>query len=195
MSAGCQINIVISLPAELRWTLFKVNLAKGSIMAPRHYPNQCWLLISEVMWHSFEGSVTASAQDTILHSEFENLIFEITTTSPRPSNLNVYFSRHDSSLWHQCTRNFYDKTQTKRVIFYIILYTPYAKFRIQYYDQSSYSQINGTLVNIIIISRNGQVFIWKCVLISHKQRPVVWLTDISQSDISQVLVSTEFELL
>ena len=33
------------------------------LMTPSHYLNQCWLLISEVFWHSPEDSFTESAQD------------------------------------------------------------------------------------------------------------------------------------
>ena len=37
------------------------------LMAPIHYLDQCWILISEVLWHSPEGNFTASAHATILH--------------------------------------------------------------------------------------------------------------------------------
>ena len=52
-------------------------------MAPSHCLNQCWLLISEVLWHSPKSNLTVSAQATILYNEFENYTFKITAISPR----------------------------------------------------------------------------------------------------------------
>ena len=43
-------------------------------MAPSHYLNQCWLPISEVLWHSSQSN-SVSAQVTILYNEFEKFIF------------------------------------------------------------------------------------------------------------------------
>ena len=37
---------------------------------PNHYMNQYWLIISMVLWHSPKSNFTASAQATILYSEF-----------------------------------------------------------------------------------------------------------------------------
>ena len=52
-------------------------------MAPSHYLNQCWLMISDVLWHSAEGNFTGNS---LLHIypwyEFENYSFNITTASP-----------------------------------------------------------------------------------------------------------------
>ena len=53
------------------------------LIAPNHYLNQCWLILSEVLWHSPEINFTASAQATILHNEVDNYTLEITGTSPR----------------------------------------------------------------------------------------------------------------
>ena len=36
------------------------------LMAPSHYLNQCWLIISEVQWHSYQGNFTRDAS-TINH--------------------------------------------------------------------------------------------------------------------------------
>ena len=38
------------------------------LTASSHYPNQCWLLISEILWHSPQSNVTANAQATILYT-------------------------------------------------------------------------------------------------------------------------------
>ena len=57
------------------------------------YPGQCWILISEVPWHSSECNFAESVQATILYNEFENCTFEITTT-PCPPMSSVYISVH-----------------------------------------------------------------------------------------------------
>ena len=35
------------------------------LTAPSHYLNQCWLIISNVPWHSSQGSITRQCEDTI----------------------------------------------------------------------------------------------------------------------------------
>ena len=52
------------------------------LTAPCHYLNQCWLIISEVMWHSPEGNSTVNAQDIYPWYEFEYCKFNITVTFP-----------------------------------------------------------------------------------------------------------------
>ena len=42
------------------------------LTAPRHNLNQCWLFISEVMWHSPESNFWAAVHATTLYNEFEN---------------------------------------------------------------------------------------------------------------------------
>ena len=61
------------------------------LTAPSHYLNQCWLLISDVSWHSSENNWTVSAQAIILYNNFENDALKITATSPRGQWVN--------SLW------------------------------------------------------------------------------------------------
>ena len=34
------------------------------LMAPSHYLNQCWLIISKVLWHSSEGIIMRRSEDT-----------------------------------------------------------------------------------------------------------------------------------
>ena len=48
------------------------------LMAPSHYLDQCWLLISEDPWYSPKSNFnfSASAQATILQNEFEELYIE-----------------------------------------------------------------------------------------------------------------------
>ena len=42
------------------------------LMALSHYLNQCWHLISEVLWDSPESNFTVSGEATILNNDFEN---------------------------------------------------------------------------------------------------------------------------
>ena len=43
-------------------------------ITPNHYKNKCWVLIREVLWHSFDSNFTAGAPTTVLYNEFENSI-------------------------------------------------------------------------------------------------------------------------
>ena len=65
-------------------TYIWVNIGSGCCLAvPSHY--QCWLLITEVLWHSPEGNFTGNAQDTCIspQNELKNYQFKFTATSPR----------------------------------------------------------------------------------------------------------------
>ena len=53
------------------------------LTAPSHYLNQCWLIISDVLWYSPLSNLTVSARATILYNKFQKYIFKITATSPR----------------------------------------------------------------------------------------------------------------
>ena len=47
-----------------------VQVMAWCLMAQSHYLNQCWLIISEILWHSSKGNFTGNAQNIVLH-EFE----------------------------------------------------------------------------------------------------------------------------
>ena len=79
----------------------------GCLTAPSHYLNQCWLLISEVLWHSSESNSTARAQAIILHNELESYILKITFKSLCMGPLchhclhreqNIIFARMENSV-------------------------------------------------------------------------------------------------
>ena len=42
------------------------------LMAPSHYLNQYWLIISKVLWHSYEGNFAGNAPDIYHWYDFEN---------------------------------------------------------------------------------------------------------------------------
>ena len=60
-----------------------VQVLACCLTAPSHYLNQCWLIISEVLWHAPQRNFTAIDQVDILYNELENYNFEITATSLR----------------------------------------------------------------------------------------------------------------
>ena len=63
------------------------------LMAPSHYLNPCWFLISsEDLWHSSESNFT-STKDTILY-EFENYTLKITVPYPRGQWVNMQSHNH-----------------------------------------------------------------------------------------------------
>ena len=45
--------------------------------ATSHYLNQCWLIISKVLWHSFEEIIIRTFEDTNKYSKFEDYIYKI----------------------------------------------------------------------------------------------------------------------
>ena len=63
------------------------------LTAPSHYLNQCWFLISAVLWHSLESIFTGNVQATILCSEFD----KNTATSPRGQWVHLYMQ----GIWHR----------------------------------------------------------------------------------------------
>ena len=64
-----------------RWRSWStlVQVMACCLMAPRHYLNQCWLIISKVLWHSSEDIIIRRFGDT----KIEDDIFKITWRSPR----------------------------------------------------------------------------------------------------------------
>ena len=55
---------------------------------PNHYLNQCWPIISEVIWHSHVSDFTLDAQAIILYHTFENYALEILPYLPGANELN-----------------------------------------------------------------------------------------------------------
>ena len=51
--------------------------------ATSHYLNQCWLIISKVLWHSSEEIIIRRFGDTNQQSKIEDYIFKIISRSPR----------------------------------------------------------------------------------------------------------------
>ena len=67
------------------------------LTAPSHYLNQCWLLISEFLWHSSESNVTDIAQATILCNTFKYCTDKLLPHSPGVNELT-----HWGRVTHIC---------------------------------------------------------------------------------------------
>ena len=80
-----------------------------------HYLNQCWLLISEVLWHSSERNSTARAQAIILHNELESYILKITVISLRESGAIVLSLFTPRTKHHVCTQEKFSIMEYVRV--------------------------------------------------------------------------------
>ena len=94
------------LPSDAIWRLrFRSTLVLAMaccLTAPSDYLNQCWLPISQALWHSPENSFTARAQATILCNEFKNYchifqaVFE--TQSKKLWVLMPWISNHKNEI-------------------------------------------------------------------------------------------------
>ena len=69
----CTTIINLLWPSDVIWwsgsTLAQVMVCY--LMVPSHSLSQCWLIISETLWHSLEGNFTGNAQDIYPQFEFE----------------------------------------------------------------------------------------------------------------------------
>ena len=59
-----------------------VQVMAWCLEAPSHYLIQCWSIISDVLWQSWDDNFTANTQDICPWYEFENYQFQITEESP-----------------------------------------------------------------------------------------------------------------
>ena len=58
------------------------------LMAPSHYLNQCWLIISKVQWQSSEGKFTRDTSAINHWNSLENYLPDISLKSPRDQWVN-----------------------------------------------------------------------------------------------------------
>ena len=64
------------------------------LTAPSHYPNQCWLIISKIQWHSSEGNFTRDILAINHIRLLENYVSKISIKSPRGrwvKNISCYY--------------------------------------------------------------------------------------------------------
>ena len=70
------------------------------LTAPSHYLNQCWLIISEVQWHSYKDNFTYAS--TINHwNLFQNCKSRISFKFPRGQWVNDMPVSAQIMAWHQ----------------------------------------------------------------------------------------------
>ena len=60
------------------------------LMTPRHYLNQCWLTISYILWHSFQGNGDFNTHDINPQVVFELYAFKLTATSSRDELIMIH---------------------------------------------------------------------------------------------------------
>ena len=85
-----------------------VQVMDWCLTTPSHYLDQCWLLISEVLWHSSESNSTARAQAIILHNDLESYILKITVISTRGHCvITVYTENKTSCLQNSVSWNMF----------------------------------------------------------------------------------------
>ena len=76
-----QTSLINSLrPCDVWWQRSGSTLAQvmaWCLTAPSHYLNQCWLITSEVLLHSPEGSFTGNTEDISPWYGLENAQYEI----------------------------------------------------------------------------------------------------------------------
>ena len=68
------------------------------LTAPSHYLNQCWLMISEVFWHSPDSNFIENTWDIYHWNEFENYSFETVVKSPRGQCVNSCYMKESLTL-------------------------------------------------------------------------------------------------
>ena len=80
-----------------RWRSWStlVQVMACCLTAPSHYLNQCWLIISKVLWHSSQDIIIRRFKDSNQRSKIENCIFKITLRSPRGQWVNTRCRQHE----------------------------------------------------------------------------------------------------
>ena len=87
-----------------------VQIMACCLTAPSHYLNQCWLIISKVLWHLSEDIIIRRFDDINQQSKIEDYIFKITLRSPKGQWVKIsmwYFNSNTSneikinSQWHR----------------------------------------------------------------------------------------------
>ena len=95
-----------SWPSGAMWQLRSgstlAQVMASCLMAPSHYLNQYWLIISEVVWHSPEGGQFLRICSIYLWYEFENYQHNIIVTCSRDQWVNSKTVPMTWLLWIGC---------------------------------------------------------------------------------------------
>ena len=109
---GCNFNSL--WPIDTTWrhksgsTLAQVMAC--CLMAPSHYLNRCWLIISKVQWHPSESNFTGATSAISSWNYLENYLSNILFKSPRGQWVKIAISEpilwikfmstsHEIALW------------------------------------------------------------------------------------------------
>ena len=95
------------------------------LTAPSHYLNQCWLIISEVLWHLPENNFTGNVQDTYHWYESEKLLIQDFSSNSQGSMSSLHvpvFPRYampwkaslDPNGWTSCVRHLQTGWETRQ---------------------------------------------------------------------------------
>ena len=96
------VNLLGPSDAIWRWRSWStlVQVMACCLTAPSHYLNQCWLVISKVLWHSSDDIIKRTFKDNNQWSKIENNIFKITLRSPRGQWVNSYPRKHTHGTYY-----------------------------------------------------------------------------------------------
>ena len=114
------------------------------LMAPSHYLNQCWLIIHEGQWHSYQGNFTRDASTIIHQNLFENYMSKISFKFPRGQWVKqqassfcpvVNYTQRIYSLWLNGNKSFYRTNLTPWSGYHTLLFYTGNPYQIQYQTQ------------------------------------------------------------
>ena len=83
-SKGNLTHCGLVMPYRDRTRSTLVQMMACCLAAPSNYLNQCWLIISEVSWHSPEGNFTGNSPDFHFLYQFENYLLLLQCISQGP---------------------------------------------------------------------------------------------------------------
>ena len=93
-----------AIRCQTSWSTL-VQVMACCLTAPSHYLNQCWHVINEVLWHSFQGHVYLNTQDSNPHVAWTLHIFFKSQTSEGYNELKSQSCRYKGAkflpLWLQ----------------------------------------------------------------------------------------------
>ena len=79
------------------------------LTAPSHYLHQCWLIISEVQWHSYQGNYTRDAQPSItkIHLKITYLKFHSNLPGAKELKFDIiicgFFRFYQHQIYLHCS--------------------------------------------------------------------------------------------
>ena len=151
-----ELNINSLWPSDTIWwhrtgsTL--VQAMTCCMMAPSHYLNQCWLIISKVQWHSSEGSFTRDTPAINHSSKLENYINKVSFISPRGQWVNSSNSLSQNLSLNQCRFIVYWTLRDKllKALFYVLTHWPLGDGVIILKVLSPFSYYRGSSLAILV---------------------------------------------